>query len=231
MVDEQPQVELRAGQRRRRQCFETLRQRGPSDVERVDGSDLPRSRLERRVPAIRCVGIRNTRSPRPIKKRSSEPETWRQSSSAQTRSPARLRAQVNSAAKPRRPTRDRLLAEQLAGSASDRRDRVRALVSVRAEHDHGSRPHPLMLCGGGRPVDTACWGRCHASYQVTPNIPDRRRATKQKEVRPDGPTASKRVSSPPGRDHLHRVGRHRRRIETASLEAAAGVTGGAGPPA
>jgi predicted enzyme related to lactoylglutathione lyase len=34
-------------------------------------------------------------------------------------------------------------------------------------------------------------------YQVTPDIPDRRRATKQKEVRPAGPTASKRVSSPP----------------------------------
>src|SRR3954467_2388089 len=46
-------------------------------------------------------------------------------------------------------------------------------------------------------------------YQVTPDIPDRRRATKQKEVRPRGPTASKRVSSPPGRDHPQRVGRHR----------------------
>jgi len=35
-------------------------------------------------------------------------------------------------------------------------------------------------------------------YQVTPDIPDRRRATKQKEVRPlTRPTASKRVSSPP----------------------------------
>jgi hypothetical protein len=35
-------------------------------------------------------------------------------------------------------------------------------------------------------------------YQVTPDIPDRRRATKQKEVRPLArPTASKRVSSPP----------------------------------
>ena len=35
------------------------------------------------------------------------------------------------------------------------------------------------------------------SFQVTPDIPDRRRATQQKEVRPAGPTASKRVSSPP----------------------------------
>src|SRR5215211_2421439 len=35
-------------------------------------------------------------------------------------------------------------------------------------------------------------------YQVTPDIPDRRRATKQEQVRPQiWPTASKRVSSPP----------------------------------
>jgi hypothetical protein len=35
-------------------------------------------------------------------------------------------------------------------------------------------------------------------YQVTPGIPDRRRATKQEQVRPQiWPTASKRVSSPP----------------------------------
>src|SRR4051794_21910228 len=48
-------------------------------------------------------------------------------------------------------------------------------------------------------------------YQVTPDIPDRRRATKQEQVRPPiWPTASKRVSSPPGRDPLQLVGRHRR---------------------
>src|SRR3954462_6793862 len=36
-------------------------------------------------------------------------------------------------------------------------------------------------------------------YQVTPDIPGRRRATKQEQVRPQiWPTASKRVSSPPG---------------------------------
>src|SRR3954471_480662 len=46
-------------------------------------------------------------------------------------------------------------------------------------------------------------------YQVTPDIPDRRRATQQKEVRPNRPTASKRVSSPPGRDLLLGVGRQR----------------------
>src|SRR4051812_37224362 len=46
-------------------------------------------------------------------------------------------------------------------------------------------------------------------YQVTPDIPDRQRATQQKEVRPNRPTASKRVSSPPGRHLLLGIGRHR----------------------
>ena len=47
------------------------------------------------------------------------------------------------------------------------------------------------------------------SYQVTPGIPDRRRATQQRQGRPPRPTASKRVSSPPGRDLLLSIGHHR----------------------
>src|SRR4051812_5679946 len=72
-----------------------------------------------------------------------------------------------------------------------------------------------------RDVDTAGHGLLGApprSYRATPDIPDRRRATQQKEVRPLRRTASKRVSSPPGRDLL--LGRRTsptRRIETASL--------------
>src|SRR5215218_9694820 len=68
------------------------------------------------------------------------------------------------------------------------------------------------------PFTSGCWtpggqGLLRAlprSYQVTPDIPDRRRATQQKEVRPDsGRQPQKRVSSPPGRDLLLSVGRHR----------------------
>src|SRR5215207_9690843 len=69
-------------------------------------------------------------------------------------------------------------------------------------------------------------------YQVTPDIPDPRRATQQKEVRPLRPTASKRVSSPPGRDHLHSVGHHRQaEIQAASLKAEVRFccAGGVGP--
>ena len=105
--------------------------------------------------------------------------------------------------------RDRLVAEQLTGRGVDRRDRVRALVGVRPEHDH-DLVHVLSDCGCWTPGGHGLLGALPRSYQVTPNIPDRRRATQQKEVRPPGPTASKRVSSPPGRDPLLGVGRHRR---------------------
>jgi hypothetical protein len=67
-------------------------------------SDLPRPRARRRESAISLVVTRSTRSPRPIKKRSNELETCRQSSSAHTRSVPRSRAQASSAAKPLAPT-------------------------------------------------------------------------------------------------------------------------------
>src|SRR3954451_5106230 len=59
-------------------------------------SDLPGSRVLSRAPAISLGGTRTTRSPRASKNRSSDPETCRQSSSAQTRSPPTPRAQRNS---------------------------------------------------------------------------------------------------------------------------------------
>jgi len=65
---------------------------------------VPRSRLERREPAISRVGTRTTRSPRAIKNRSNEPETCRQSSSAHTRSRPRPRAHCSAWSKPRTPT-------------------------------------------------------------------------------------------------------------------------------
>ena len=67
-------------------------------------SDFPRSRALRRDAAISFVVTRRTRSPRPIRNRSKDPETCRQSSIAQTRSPSRPRAQTSNAAKPLAPT-------------------------------------------------------------------------------------------------------------------------------
>jgi hypothetical protein len=65
------------------------------------------------------------------------------------------------------------------------------------------------------------------SFQVTPDIPDRRRATQQKEVRPAGPTASKRVSSPPVGTFSSAPDITDAGITTASLEAAVGASAGA----
>jgi len=98
-------------------------------------SDFPRPRAWRRDADISVLCTRSTRSPRSIKKRSSDPETCRQSSIAQTRSPQAARpAQQSCRALGAR--RDRLLAEHFTRRRSDCGDRVRALVGVRTEHDH-----------------------------------------------------------------------------------------------
>jgi hypothetical protein len=104
VVDEQPQVQLgpskcAAGKDVRPSCSAAR-----ATFSASIASDLPRRRALLRAFAVRCVGIRSTRSPRSIRNRSSEPETCRQSSSAQTRSPSNARAHRNSPAKPWRPT-------------------------------------------------------------------------------------------------------------------------------
>jgi hypothetical protein len=104
VIDQQPQVELGPVQLRGRKNSRPSCTAARATLSASIGSDLPRWRALLRAPAVRCVGIRNTRSPRSIKNRSSDPETCRQSSSAHTRSPSRLRAHRNSAPNPRRPT-------------------------------------------------------------------------------------------------------------------------------
>ena len=80
-------------------------------------SDLPRSRPARRASLISLVGTRTTRSPRPSRNRSKEPDTCRQSSSAQTRSSPSPRAQSQQRERSRAsPTSIVLPAQQLAGS-------------------------------------------------------------------------------------------------------------------
>ena len=59
-------------------------------------SDLPRSRDERRAPAMCFGATRTTRSPCAIRNRSNAPETCRQSSIAHTRSGSSARAQRSS---------------------------------------------------------------------------------------------------------------------------------------
>ena len=136
VVDQQPQVELGPVQlrgRQRRRCPSRNAARATAIASML--SDLPRSRPPRRRRPSACRDP-HTRSPRAIKNRSKEPDTCRQSSSAQTRSPLQPARPDQQRREPARADLDRLLAQQLAGRRSDRGDRVRALVRVRTEHDH-----------------------------------------------------------------------------------------------
>ena len=105
MVDQQPQVELRAGQRRRRQCVDSRGQRGPGDGDRVDLVAL--ATLAAQSAACRPSAVSRS-EPRAHRARSRTAPARRRHGgnppAAQTRSPARPRAQINSAAKPRTPT-------------------------------------------------------------------------------------------------------------------------------
>jgi hypothetical protein len=70
VIDQQPDLELDAGQLRDRQPIDAFPQRGARDRDRVDPIGLPRSRAPRRSPAIKCVATLTTRSPETTKKRS-----------------------------------------------------------------------------------------------------------------------------------------------------------------
>jgi hypothetical protein len=103
VIDEQPQVELGPLQLGRRQRVEAFANAALATASASMLSDLPRPRASRREDAINLLVTRRTRSPRSIRKRSSEPDTCRQSSIAQTRSAPRPRAQPSRAAEPFAP--------------------------------------------------------------------------------------------------------------------------------
>jgi hypothetical protein len=79
---------------------------------------------------------------------------------------------------------DCLVAEQLAV--------VAATAAIVCEPLCMSAPNTIMVfvpftfTESGRPADMACWGRCHAPIKSRRDIPDRRRATQRKPVRPHG---------------------------------------------
>src|SRR3712207_434651 len=81
---------------------------------------------------------------------------------------------------------DLALATHPAGSRIDRRQRVCALVRIRADHDH--LPPSLRLVES--PTKRISGGQLSLravprSYQVTPKVLGRRRATEASPVRPD----------------------------------------------
>ena len=144
-------------------------------------SDLPRWRALRRAFAVTCVATRSTRSPRSIRNRSSDPETCRQSASAHTRSPSKARAHRNKAAKPRRST-----PTVCSPSSSPVATATAATVCERLWVSAPSTIMVLVLLHRQRPTPGR-HGLLQAMppiYQVTPQVPDRRRATQHKEIRP-----------------------------------------------
>ena len=183
-------------------------------------SDLPRPRAPRRESAMSLVGTRKTRSPRSIRNRSKDPETCRQSSSAHTRSAPRL-------ARPGQQRRKALGADLdglLAVAARRLLPTPRQSCASACACPHRARSSTLVHLHSrlsGRPADTACWGRCHAPFKSRRNIPDRRRATQRKVVRPNGRQpereSARRRSGPSPRRRTSPT----TRIETASLKGAA----------
>src|SRR4051812_20680267 len=171
-------------------------------------SDLPRSRPPRRASAISLVGTRRTRSPRAIRKRSKEPATCRQSSSAHTRSPPRPRAQTSRSAKPREPTG--------AVFSPDTSPVPAATAATVCERLWVSAPSTIIidivLLFVLFEVDTRrTWLAGGAATLLSSHARHPRPATSDttKASQANRPTASKRVSSPPVGNPLLGVGRHR----------------------
>jgi hypothetical protein len=109
MVDQQANVERRAVQVRAGEVLDpsfSARATLNASIE----SDLPRSRDERRAPAMCFGATRTIRSPRAIRNRSNAPDTCRQSSIAHTRAASGDRGRV-----------DGRLVAQLAGGLGGQR--------------------------------------------------------------------------------------------------------------
>ena len=205
VINEQPQVQLGP-----------VQPRGPAARPTLRATPLARPRSSRccrtsRAPAHRDASRPSASSAPAEPARRARPRTARTTptpgGSAQTRSLAQAVRPHHQRSEPAGADRDRLLTEHLARRRIDRGDRVRPLVSVRPEHDHDPcSPPPRM---GGHPADTACYGRCHAPVKSRRTSPTGDERHNTRKSGPPGPTASKRVSSPPGRDHPHGVGHHR----------------------
>ena len=140
MIDQQPQIELGPIQVGGWERGEALAQRGPGHVDGVDGVGLAAlsgalARLGHQVGrdakhALAALDQEPLQGPRHVPAIFKRPDPL----AAESARPRQQRAE------PRTADLDRALAQQLAGRRADTGDRVRALVGVRTEHDHGSRP-------------------------------------------------------------------------------------------
>jgi hypothetical protein len=176
MVDEQANVERGAVQVRPRQVLDPFLERGAATLNASIESDLPRSRAERRAPAMCFGATRTIRSPRASRKRSNAPETWRQSSIAQTRSGSSARAQRSSFPKP--PLRAGTVSSPRAPAVSaSTAPQVCVFLCVSVPITIMSAV-PSVVLTKRTPADTSHSGLVPSSYQVTPVVLGRRRATR-----------------------------------------------------
>ena len=189
VIDQQPDVELDAGQlrdrqraprpraarrgrRRARRCGRTCRAHGRRGARRPStwwrpgpharrGTSRNRSKAARDMPAV-------LQRPHPL--------------GAQAASPRQRRGQT-------RARRPRSSCRPAARRCSRRRRRWCASSCACPHRARSSPASPFTSTESGRPADNACLGAVPRSYQVTPGHPDRRRATQRKPVRPTRPTA------------------------------------------
>ena len=143
MIDEQPDVELDAGQLSDRQALQTLAQRRPRDRDGIDAIGLAAitraAALARRQPRRDPDHALAMDEQKPLKRARDVPAILQRPNplAAQTARPLQRRGKAALA------NLDGLLTGKLAGARSDRSDRVRSLVHVRTEHDHDPRPFHL----------------------------------------------------------------------------------------
>jgi hypothetical protein len=143
VIDQQPQVELDAGQLRDGQALDAFAQRRPSDGDGVDAI---------RLAAVAPAATRARHQPRPdandalAADEQEPPEGARDVTTVLQRPEALIADPAGLIKRPGKPLiadLDRLLAAQLAAGVDDRGEGVRALVHVRTEHDHGPVPFHL----------------------------------------------------------------------------------------
>ena len=184
VVDQQPQVELGTCSCAAGSLARPSRNAALATAIASMLSDFPRSRPPRRASAINLVGTRRTRSPAQSGIARMSPRRGGSPRAAQTRSPSSARAQINNTPNPRTPTWTVFspcsspLVEPTAAIVCER------LCMSAPSTIIGLSTFDLDLCG--RPADTACLGRGHAPIKSRRTIPDRRRATQRKPVRPNG---------------------------------------------
>ena len=155
------------GRRRARRCCRTCRAREPAPRAAINlrrdpqhplaASDQKPLQRARDVPAV--LDRPDPLAPRPR----AQP-----SSAANPRARPRRSARRAARRSPQRPPRP-------CASACGCPHRARSLTSSTSTSTEVDSP-----------ADMACWGRCHAPIKSRRDIPDRRRATQRKAVRPHG---------------------------------------------